>query len=300
MKILITGATGFIGQALVSRLAADNQLVILSRSVTKAKQMFASVPELEAIDTLSALTDLNDIDAVINLAGEPIVGKRWSHTQKQRLCHSRWDITQALTDLIKASDTPPRVFISASAVGIYGVHHSEVLDEDGKVNPDFAHKICAHWESLAMQAQSELTRVCIPRIGIVLGAQGGALAKMLPAFKLGLGGPIGRGDQGMSWIHLDDLLALLNFMLTDPNAQGAYNAVAPTPVSNKDFTKALGRALHRPAFLPAPEFALKLALGESAMLLTEGQYVVPAKAQAEGFNFQYPRLDDALAQILGR
>ncbi|MCF1427276.1 MAG: TIGR01777 family oxidoreductase [Shewanella sp.] len=297
MNILITGATGFIGQALVSRLAPEHTLLILTRNPQKAARVLRH-PHCSFTDNLDSLSDLNGIDAVINLAGEPIVGKRWSPAQKQRLCHSRWDITQQLAELIRQSDIPPPVFISASAVGFYGIRNTEALTESSIPNPDFAHEICAKWEALALSAANEHTRVCIPRIGIVLGSQGGALAKMLPAFKLGLGGPISDGKQGMSWIHLEDLLSLLEFMLKSPTVAGIYNAVAPGPVSNREFTQTLGQALHRPAIVPAPAWVLNSLLGEQAMLLTKGQYVMPERALAAGFNFRYPRLSEALAAIV--
>ncbi|MGI2260347.1 TIGR01777 family oxidoreductase [Shewanella sp. GXUN23E] len=297
MNILITGATGFIGQALVSRLAGQHNLLLLTRDPLKAARLLPD-PNCRFIDNLDSLSTLNDTDAIINLAGEPIIGKRWNPQQKQRLCHSRWDITETLAALIRRSETPPQVFISASAVGFYGTWNTESLTESSTPKADFAHAICARWESLALGAASEHTRVCIARIGIVLGKQGGALAKMLPAFKLGLGGPIGHGQQGMSWIHLDDLLSLLEFMLNSPTAKGIYNAVAPNPVSNREFAITLGKALHRPAVLPAPAWMLSVLLGEQAMLLTQGQYVLPTRAIEAGFNFRYPQLSQALAAIV--
>ncbi len=295
MKILLTGGTGFIGQALIKLLSPSHEIVVLTRNANNARRV---IPSVACIETLDNLENLDDFQAVINLAGEPIVGKRWSDAQKHRLCHSRWDLTARLAGLIKASQTPPQVFISASAIGFYGIHDTSSLTENAKPNPDFAHDLCAKWENLALQADGEQTRVCIARIGIVLGANGGALAKMLPAFKLGLGGPIGHGEQGMSWVHLDDLLGMIRFMLETESARGIYNATAPVPVSNKTFTQTLGKVLHRPAFLPAPAFALKCILGESAMLLTEGQYVVPSKATIEGFEFEFSQLEPALKDIL--
>ena len=295
MKILVTGGTGFIGQALINALTPEYDIVVLTRHPGNAHRIMPSVTPLGSLEGIS---NLDEFKAVINLAGEPIVGRRWTEKQKQELCRSRWDLTRQLTELIQASSNPPDVFISASAVGFYGVHDKTLLTENSAPNPDFAHRICAQWESLALQADSETTRVCIPRIGIVLGKQGGALAKMLPAFKLGLGGPIGQGEQGMSWIHLDDLIGLLIFMLSTQTAKGIYNATAPSPVSNREFSRTLGKVLHRPAFLPAPTFALKCLLGESAILLTEGQYVLPQKAKEEGFRFKFTQLEGALTDIL--
>ncbi|WP_394132654.1 TIGR01777 family oxidoreductase [Shewanella maritima] len=295
MKILITGATGFVGKALVNALT-EQQLSIVSRNTNRAKQILG--PQHDYLDSLLTLTHLNDFDAVINLAGEPIIGKRWSDKQKQVICDSRWSITAAISQLISQSDTPPHTFISASAVGFYGRQGVKILNETSPVNDEFSHRVCKEWERLALQSQSTHTRVCITRIGIVLGKNGGALAKMLLPFKLGAGGPIGSGNQGFSWIHINDLVGLIHFLLLNNNAKGVFNATAPQPVSNKVFSKALGRALNRPAIVPTPSFALKLAMGEMAELLTEGQYVYPQHAIDDGYTFQYSDIDTALSAIL--
>ncbi|MCL1075055.1 TIGR01777 family oxidoreductase [Shewanella dokdonensis] len=295
MKILITGATGLVGTALVASLEPEHQLLIISRNPLLARQKLGL--HHEYLPSLDGLQDLNGIDAVINLAGEPIVGKRWSELQKQRICRSRWDITSRLSSLIKASSQPPRCFISGSAIGYYGSQDDTLLDEDATPQEEFSHYICAEWERRALVAQSSATRVCIVRTGIVLAAKGGALAKMLPAFRVGLGGPIADGQQGMSWIHLVDLIELLLFLLNHPQTQGIYNATAPYPVSNAEFARALGRALQRPAVLPVPAFVLKLLFGEMAELLIKGQYVIPTKAMNEGFHFQFPKLEQALADL---
>ncbi|MFQ6370482.1 TIGR01777 family oxidoreductase [Shewanella sp. YIC-542] len=298
MKILITGATGLVGTALVASLETAHQLVIVSRKPLLARQKLGS--EHQYLSSLDNLTELNDIDAVINLAGEPIVGKRWNARQKQRICRSRWDITSRLTQLIAASDTPPHCFISGSAIGYYGAQDESLLEEDAKPHEEFSHDICAKWEQLALNAQSARTRVCVIRTGIVLARRGGALAKMLPAFRLGLGGPIADGQQGMSWIHLTDLVRLILFLLTTPKTQGVYNGTAPYPVSNREFSRSLGCALQRPALLTTPAFMLQLLFGEMAHLLITGQYVIPAKAINEGFTFQFPRLAAALTDLFPR
>ncbi|QUN07147.1 TIGR01777 family oxidoreductase [Shewanella yunxiaonensis] len=295
MKILITGATGLVGTALVANLETEHQLVIVSRNPLVARQKLGI--HHEYLPSLDGLTDLNGIDAVINLAGEPIVGKRWSEMQKQVICRSRWDITSRLASLIKASTTPPSCFISGSAIGYYGGQDETLLDEDATPVEEFSHYICAEWERRALIAQSSNTRVCIIRTGVVLAANGGALAKMLPAFRLGLGGPIANGRQGMSWIHLSDLVELILFLLSHKQAHGIYNATAPYPVSNAEFARSLGKVLQRPAILPAPAFMLKLLFGEMAELLIEGQYVIPSKAMNEGFRFQFPKLEQALADL---
>ena len=294
MQILITGGTGFIGQQLVAKLAAEHQLTLLTRDVHKSQVKLGT--RHHYISQLDQLANLDAFDAVINLAGEPIVGKRWTKLQKQRICDSRWDITRQLTALINGSHNPPTVFISASAIGYYGRQGSQAIDENAVVHEEFSHHICSEWERLANQANDH-TRVCIIRIGIVLGLGGGALGKMLPPFKLGVGGPIGHGRQGMSWIHIHDLLSLISFLLTNEHCHGVFNATAPNPVSNAEFAKSLGHVLGKPAIIPTPPLALRLAMGEMCELLTEGQYVVPSRALKAGFHFNYPFLDQALNQL---
>ncbi|QIR14851.1 TIGR01777 family oxidoreductase [Shewanella aestuarii] len=294
MKILITGATGFVGKQLVASLKA-HQLTIVTRNPNSATEQLGSN---HSYINIKDIVTLDDFDAVINLAGEPIVGKRWSKKQKQVICDSRWNITQQLSNLIKKSNTPPHTFISASAIGYYGRQGTAPVDENSGFHDEFSHQICKKWEANALVAQSDKTRVCIPRIGIVLGKQGGALAKMLPPFKLGLGGPIGKGKQGMSWIHMEDLVGLIKWMLDTPSAKGIYNATAPNPVSNADFSMALAQALNRPAKIITPPLALRLAMGEMSELLTEGQFVLPTKALAEGFVFKYSKLDDAIITVV--
>ncbi|QYJ80056.1 TIGR01777 family oxidoreductase [Shewanella acanthi] len=296
MKILITGASGFIGSRLVEALNENHELTLLTRQPGKTRQQLGG--QHHYLASLDGLEDLNDIDAVINLAGEPIVAKRWSEQQKQRICESRWNITAKLSQLILASNRAPRVFISGSAIGYYGRQGQDHIDESASFHNEFSHEVCQKWEQLALDSALN-TRVCIVRTGIVLG-QGGALAKMLPPFKLGAGGPIGDGKQGMSWIHIKDMVRLIEYLLTHETCQGIFNATAPNPVSNAEFSKTLGKVLHRPAVLPAPAFALKLMLGEMAELLIEGQYVLPKRALDAGFNFEFTELETALYDVLGR
>lgn len=299
MNILITGASGFVGSQLVNLLSPDHQLTLLTRSPENAAAKLGAAHRYLA--DLDNLANLDSFDAVINLAGEPIAGKRWSSNQKEAICQSRWQITHKISALIKDSDNPPSTFISASAVGFYGRQGEQHINEDFNLSQqsksEFTHRVCSQWEQEALNAASDSTRVCIVRIGLVLGAHGGALAKMLPAFKLGLGGPIANGKQGMSWIHQTDLIRLIEFMLNNKQCSGIYNGCAPAPVSNKVFTHAMGTALKRPTCIPAPAFGLKLALGEMSTLLIDGQYVVPQKALADGFEFNYATIDEAFSEI---
>ncbi|ABV36310.1 conserved hypothetical protein [Shewanella sediminis HAW-EB3] len=303
MNILITGASGFIGHQLVRALESKHQLSLLSRHPARAREKLGS--QHQYLASLDSLSSLDEFDAVINLAGEPIAGKRWSIEQKQLICDSRWNITARLSELIARSQTPPWVFISASAIGRYGQQGPIPIDESYFDDPkssqsndlEFTQTVCRKWESSALNAQSDNTRVCIVAIGLVLGLNGGALPKMLPAFKLGLGGPIASGEQGMSWIHQQDLISLFIYLLEHGECSGVYNATSPNPVSNKDFSTSLGAALSRPAIIPMPSFVLNLALGEMAELLTQGQYVIPKRALDDGFTFKYARLTDAFTQI---
>ena len=296
MHIFITGATGLIGSHLCQQLLAEHQLTVLSRSPDTATQLLGA--GILAVDSL-ANVDFNTVDCVINLAGEPIVNKRWSDKQKQRLLDSRIVLTQQISTAIQYSQTPPHTFISGSAIGFYGRQDNTLIDESfTAVHPEFSHKLCEAWEQAAFAAQSANTRVCTLRTGIVLAKQAGALAKMLPPFKLGLGGPIGNGEQGMSWIHIDDMVRLILFVLETKNLSGAINATAPNPVSNKEFSHQLGQALARPAFIPMPSLLLKLVMGEMADLLLYGQFVEPKKLQTQQFTFNYPKLPDALENLL--
>lgn len=292
MNILITGGTGLIGSALTQLWQAEHTIWILSR----AKRQIDS-ENLKYITSLQQL-DFNKLDAIVNLAGEPIANKRWTERQKTRICESRWQLTEELSQLIRLADTPPHTFISGSAIGFYGRQGDQEISEDYQAFfPEFSHDICARWENLAMQASSPTTRVCLLRTGIVLAEKGGALKKMLPPFKLGLGGVIGSGEQYMSWIHLEDMVALIDFILRQQELHGPINAVAPKAVTNKVFTEQLAKRLNRPALLPMPAVMAKLLFGEMSEILLYGQRVVPKKLQDAGFQFRYPQLGSALASL---
>ncbi|MGR5065514.1 TIGR01777 family oxidoreductase [Photobacterium sp. DNB22_13_2] len=300
MKILVTGGTGFIGSALINALK-EHDVTVLSRNPAKASQNLGS--RINAVASLDQFENLDGFDAVINLAGEPIINKRWSPQQKKKICHSRWSLTEQLVKKIQASSQPPHTFISGSAVGIYGDQQDTVIDESFAVSQhvnhdDFAHHVCQQWEDIANEANSAQTRVCLLRTGIVLGKHGGALVKMLPPYQLGLGGPIGHGSQYTPWIHLQDMVDAIVFLLHNTSATGAFNLTAPEPVTNKVFSQSLARALHRPHILFTPAFVLKIALGEASSLLLEGQRAVPKKLETLGFDFSYRDIDSALKDII--
>ncbi len=295
MRILLTGATGLIGSALVQRWQPDHQLTALTRSASKVQKKLG--PRVTVATDLAHL-DINTFDAVINLGGEPIANKRWSEQQKRRICESRWQLTEQLVEKIQRATTPPHTLINASAVGFYGRQSNEVIDESYQSHyPEFSHDVCAHWEELANRALSARTRVCILRIGIVLAPNGGALQKMLPAFRLGLGGRIGDGEQSMSWIHIDDLLAAFDFLLSHAELSGAFNATAPTAVTNTQWTRLLAEKLKRPALLPMPAMLIRLLFGEMGDLLLFGQNVYPRRLLAAGFQFKYGQLQAALQAL---
>ena len=244
-------------------------------------------------------TDLNGIDGVINLAGEPIADKRWSASQKQQLCESRWQITEQLVSLIHASSTPPAFLISGSATGFYGDSGEVIVTEEDPGQDEFTHTLCARWEQLALKAESEQTRVCLLRTGVVLAPEGGALEKMKLPFRLGVGGPIGSGKQYLPWIHIDDMIDAIIWLMDHPSLRGPFNMVAPYPVRNEQFAATLGQVMHRPAFMRTPAAAIKLMMGESAVLVLGGQHVLPKRLEASGFTFRWYDLQQALQDVAG-
>lgn len=296
MRILITGGTGLIGTPLIQRLIArSDQVTVLSRSPQKVYSRFCKA--VECWTSLQDKDNLNDFDAVINLAGEPIAEKRWTDEQKKILCNSRWKITQRLAELITASKMPPHTFLSGSAVGYYGDQGQVVVTESEQPHDEFTHQLCQHWEALAQNAQSELTRVCLLRTGVVMSLEGGALAKVLPIFKLGAGGPVGHGKQYMPWIHIDDMVSAICYLLDNPTLSGPFNMTAPYPVHNDQFSAILGEVINRPAFIRTPAFAIKTILGESAVLVLGGQQAIPKRLEEAGFQFEYIELRVALENL---
>lgn len=299
MKILITGATGLIGSSLTRQLLhLSHELTLLTRNVAKARDKFGD--RLSYWASLDEQRSLDGFDAVINLAGEPIADKRWSKAQKEPLCHSRWDLTERLATLIAASNTPPSVLISGSAVGYYGDQGQAVVTEEEPPHDEFTHQLCQRWEALALRAQSSYTRVCLLRTGVVLSPKGGALAKMLPPFRMGLGGPIGNGRQYLPWIHIDDMVNAIIYLLDNTPLRGPFNMVAPYPVHNEQFTATLAKVLDRPAFLRAPAFAMRLLMGEAAVLVLGGQRAVPRRLEEAGFVFRFFELEQALDDVINQ
>lgn len=291
--LLITGGTGFVGQKLSPMLTAQGyQLTVLTRNEQKAKQTLGNA--IQTINSLDEIPKLDPIDYVINLAGEGILDKRWNPKRKQQLLDSRVALTEQLVATLVESNHKPKVFINGSAVGFYGDCNDDLCAESAPPGKDFAAMLCKQWETAANRIKAVGCRLAIIRIGVVLDKQGGALQRMLPPFKLGLGGKIGSGEQWFPWIHRQDLCKLILFLLQDSRCSGIYNATAPTPVTNKEFTQALGKALHKPTLIPVPSLALKLALGEASVLLLGGQNAPPTKALNEGFKFQYTTIERCL------
>lgn len=293
MKILVTGGTGFVGQSLCPALAADgHEVVILTRQ---------PAPRLPA-GGISSVTRLDGLDAsgfggVVNLAGAPIGDARWTETRKKLLLDSRINTTARLVEWMARAKRRPPVLVSASAVGYYGEQGDRPVTEDTPPTPGFTHDLGAAWEREATKAGELGVRVCLMRIGVVLGEGGGALAKMLPAFRMGAGGRLGSGKHWFPWIHRADVTAICQWLLANDKARGAYNVGAPNPVTNAEFTRALGRALGRPTVLPMPGAALKLLFGEMSELLLVSDRMLPKRLLDEGFTFRYPDLDRALTNI---
>lgn len=294
---LITGGTGLIGQAIIDKLHLHHHAVIvLTRDKQKTHKLFGE--QVIAIENLDQLEDTQTIDCVINLAGAPIADKRWSDAQKARLLASRVALTDNLVAWMTRRVNKPHSLISGSAVGWYGDQGSEELTERSDYKDDFAHQLCEAWEQSALKAESAGIRVALVRTGLVLAAKGGFLKKMLPPFKLGLGGPIATGEQFMPWIHIDDIRDLFLFLAQNTATQGVFNGTAPHPVSNAEFSTTLAAVLKRPDFFRVPASVLKLGFGEMAGLLLGGQNALPEKARAAGFQFTYTELKPALTNVL--
>lgn len=298
MKILITGASGLVGMPLVAFLTQQGHKVVrLVRACSQEGQDNTVYWDAKA-QTLD-LAKIADMDAVVHLAGENIASKRWTHQQKAAIRESRIQGTRFLAESLSQLQYPPQCFISASAIGYYGHRGDEILVEDSLPGHGFLSDVCQEWEAATQPAEQAGIRVVHARFGVILSTQGGALAKMLLPFQLGLGGILGNGQQYMSWIALEDVIFALAHILQNNSLSGPVNMVSPEPLPNKVFTQILGQVLHRPAILPAPAPALRLILGEMAdALLLSSTRVMPAKLLESGFTFRYPDLKPALAHVL--
>lgn len=301
MRVLITGATGFIGRALVPILRREgHQLIALVRSEERARSLLGTEVETVALSSggHTLREALERSDAVVNLAGESIMGGRWTEARRRVLVESRVQLTKQLVSAIAEARPRPKTLISGSAVGYYGDRGSEVLHESSPGSNDFLARLCQDWEAAAQLAEGSGLRVMTLRTGVVLGRDGGAIAQMLPPFRFGVGGPVGSGRQYMPWIHLHDLVRVITTALTADRYEGTVNGVAPEQATNREFASALGRALHRPAVLPVPALALKVIFGEAAGVLLGSQRVEPRRLRELGFTYRFPTLDQAVADII--
>jgi uncharacterized protein (TIGR01777 family) len=298
MKVLVTGASGFVGRRVVAQLLQKNhEVVVATRSIAKAAVVLGSQCKYVMWTDMNELPPAEafvGVDAVINLMGENIGEKKWDEAQKKKIHDSRTIGTRNLVEAMKALPKKPRVLVNASAIGIYGARGEESLDENASTGNDFLATVCKDWEAEANKAKDLGVRVVVLRTGMVIGKNGGALKKMLPVFKIGLGGKLGSGKQYMSWIHVDDLAAMYVQAVEDNTMSGPFNAVSPYPATNEEFTKALGQRLHRPTIFPAPEFAIKKMLGEMSTIVLDGQKVVPAKFKERKFQFRSATLEKSL------
>ena len=302
MRAVVTGGTGFVGRRLLSKL---DRPVVLSRDAAKAKKSLAdNTVEVIAWNPLAEAAPSSALDgaeAIFHLAGDSVAGGRWTKRKKQRIKESRVLGTRNLIAGLRQLRNKPRVLVSASAVGYYGSRGEEEIDELAPPGADFLAEVCSAWEKEALAAGELGIRVVTIRIGLVLGEKGGALSKMLPPFYMGLGSPLGIGDQYMSWVHLDDLVELMLFAAHEQSLSGPVNGVSPQPVTNREFTKTLGAVLRRPTFLPPlPGFVLKAMLGEFGGVLLDSQRVYPRSALSAGFAFRFPALEGALRDVLHR
>jgi uncharacterized protein len=307
MRIFIAGGTGLVGSRLVQRLLARGDVVsVLTRRPEVARQKWGNACSIVAGDPMQPgdwMHAVGDCAAVVNLVGEGVFNRRWRRWFKELLVASRvqstTNIVAALARSPRQTDGTPKILVNASAIGYYGPHGDEELDEDAGPGDDMLARLCVEWEKAASAAAGHGVRTVVIRVGVVLDRAGGALKQMLLPFKMFTGGPVGSGKQWVSWIHHDDLVGLILLGLDNPHASGPMNGTAPNPVTNKQLARALGRALHRPSFMPTPKFALRLMLGEVAGLVTTGQRVLPRKALEWGYTFKFPEIDGALRDVLG-
>ena len=297
-NILITGGSGFLGRALIRYwLDAGHTISVVSRNPQKTQALLGQ--HVSCFSKLSEIPKNSRFEAIVNLAGCPIFGGRWTKQRKQQIRSSRVDLTRALLAWVRELEIKPEVLINGSAIGIYGDQGDTLLTEDSASSAhDFARQLCLDWEQAALEFETLGIRVCLIRTGLVLDHEGGLLGQMLPAFKLGMGGKLGQGNQWMAWIHRQDWVAIADRLLMDKGLSGAFNATAPNPVTNAEFTRLLGIHLHRPTFLHLPALILNSLLGEMASLMLGSQRVIPSRLMENGFEFGFQDLESALRQIL--
>ncbi len=302
MRVIITGGTGMIGRALAQRLLlSEAEVILLSRDPKNKRHDLPQGIHLEAWDARTAAGWGKWIDsntAIVNLAGENLSSGRWTGARRQRLISSRVDAGLAVSHAVEQAKNKPAVVIQASAVGFYGVENTSMVDETYPAGADFLSQICFSWESSTSAVEKFGVRRVIVRTGVVLSKDEGALPKMLLPYRFYLGGPVGSGKQGFSWIHLHDEVAALEFLIRNPEARGIFNLTAPEPVTNQQFGHALGKTIHRPSGFPVPGFVLKLILGEMSTIVLDGQFVQPKRLLENGFTFTYPDIDSALRNLL--
>ena len=293
MTILVTGGTGFIGRHLIPKLKEyDPKIIVLTRNFKKAKQLWGD--KIDLISDLKKIPSNLKLTGIVNLAGAPI-DKRWSKAYQRKLLQSRIHVTEACVSFIKRLDEKPAWFISGSAIGYYGAQGNDPLTEQSDPHQDFLHVLCKAWEEKALEAKKMGVRVCLSRTGVVLGKGGGALSRLRPLFSLGFGGFLGSGKQWFSWIHREDMVRALIFLMQSPDLEGPFNLTSPNPVTNLDFTKTFGKVLKRPTYLSIPSWLIRLLFGKMGdLLLIKGQRVIPKKLLEAGFEFKYPLLEEAL------
>lgn len=307
MRVAITGATGFVGSRLVERLTEEgHSVLVFSRNAVRARQTFPSTqfPNLEVVE-YSPLESgdwqqrIAGCDGVVNLAGAPIAENRWTPERKKEILESRKIGTQKIVEAIGRAEPKPSVLVNSSAIGYYGTSETKTFDETNPPGDDFLAQVCQVWEAEAEKVKEVDTRLVILRTGIVLG-MGGALAKMLLPFRLYAGGPLGSGRQWFSWIHREDLVNLIIKALTQPEMEGVFNATAPHPVRMSELCQTLGEVMNRPSWLPVPDFALEMLLGDAAQVILKGQQVLPKRTQASGFEYQYSTVRQAVEDVLSQ
>lgn len=301
MKIAIVGGSGFIGRNLAKALHRAGEEVIIFSRKNSLPQELMGLANMHLVSTSKPSTkDLEGVDALVNLAGESVVGEKWSDKRKEALRTSRVDFTRSIVEELAKVKVKPKVFLQGSAIGFYGMHETgkPVFSEDAKPGEDFLAKLCVDWEEEANRMKEFGVRTVLIRTGIVLSPESGAMQQMLLPFKMFVGGPLGNGKQYMSWIHLADMIGAIQFLLANPKAEGAFNFTAPNPCSNEEFSTVLGKVMGRPSFMRVPSFPLIALYGEGAEVILKGQNVIPTKLTALNYQFQFPKLKPALEDLL--